>query len=147
MILQADFQDADTLTQIAIESKASWGYSQEQIDNWKEDLTITLERLNKWEFYKFVNGDEILGFSGLSFVSQQSVLEFLFISPKFMRKKIGKQLLDHALYRAKQKECMSMLVLSDPNAQSFYEKYGFKKFREEESSIPGRFLPWMIKQV
>ncbi len=145
MILRASLDDANILTQIALESKASWGYTTDQIESWREDLTVTSERMNKWEFYKFVDGDQIVGFSGLSFVSQQSILEFLFISPKFMGQKIGKQLLDHALYRANQKECMSMLVLSDPNAQSFYEKYGFKKFKEEESSIPGRFLPWMIK--
>lgn len=148
MIVKVEHQDAEILTQIALESKAYWGYTNDQIESWREDLTITSERISNWEFYKFIIDDKIVGFSGISFVTEeQSVLEFLFISPEFMGRKIGLQLLDHAVHRAKQKKCTSMIVLSDPNAQSFYEKYGFVKFKEEQSSIPGRYLPWLRKKL
>ena len=40
-----------------------------------------------------------------------------------------------------------MNVLSDPNAASFYAKYGFKQVSKEKSSIPGRFLPVMEKDL
>ena len=33
--------EANELTQIAIRSKAHWGYSQELIDIWAEDLRVT----------------------------------------------------------------------------------------------------------
>ena len=35
---------------------------------------------------------------------------------------------------SRKKGVKEIIVLSDPNAQSFYEKYGFKKFKEEETN-------------
>lgn len=147
MIIEVSLNDAETLTEIALESKAIWGYTDEQVESWREDLTITNDRIQNWKFYKFLHGEHIVGFHGLSFASETSVIEFLFVSPKFIGNKIGHQLLEHALYISRKKGVKEVIVLSDPNAQSFYEKYGFKKFKEEESSIQGRFLPWLKKQV
>jgi len=145
MIVRATEKDADTLTKIALTSKAHWSYSEEEIQNWKQDLAVTSDRIKSWNFFKYVDEDQILGFSGINYLSQQTILEFLFVLPKYMGKGIGSALLDHAIYKATENLSMSLIVLSDPNAQSFYEKYSFVKFKEEESSIVGRFLPWMIK--
>lgn len=147
MIIEVTLEDADALTNIALASKAIWGYTEAQVESWRDDLTITYDRIQNWKFYKYLEGEQIVGFHGLSFSSETAVLEFLFVSPKCIGNKIGHQLLEHALYVAREKEVQEVIVLSDPNAKGFYEKYGFKKFKEEESSIEGRFLPWLRKQV
>ncbi|GFD80204.1 hypothetical protein KUL118_30660 [Tenacibaculum sp. KUL118] len=41
MIVKAQIQDANLLTEIAISSKAYWGYSKEQMEEWKNDLTVS----------------------------------------------------------------------------------------------------------
>ena len=70
-------------------------------------------------------------------------LEFLFVKPKFIGKRIGKQLIEHAINSCRNNSCEVLNVLSDPNAESFYAKHGFKTMCQTESSIPDRFLPEM----
>jgi N-acetylglutamate synthase-like GNAT family acetyltransferase len=143
MIIEVTLEDAEALTNIALESKAIWDYTEEQVESWREDLTITDDRIRKCKFYKFLQGEHIVGFHGVSLSSETTVIEFLFVSPKFIGNKIGHRLLEHVFYLSRKKGVKEIIVLSDPNAQSFYEKYGFKKFKAEESSIKGRFLPWL----
>jgi len=145
MIVKALVEDLQRLTAIAIESKAHWNYTPQQIESWREDLTVSLERFQKWEVYKFVIEDEIAGFYCLNLNVDQdtSCLEFLFVVPKFIGKAIGSQLLHHAFQESIQQEKFTMQVLSDPNAASFYTKFGFEEKSLQESSIPGRFLPLM----
>jgi GNAT superfamily N-acetyltransferase len=147
MIVKAVAEDLPRLTEIAIESKAYWGYTPEQIESWREDLTVSLERFQKWDICKFVVNDDIAGFYCLNLHEGDGVscLEFLFILPKFIGKAIGSQLLQHAFQKSKEEKKYTMKVLSDPNAASFYAKYGFVETSKEESAIPGRYLPWMEK--
>jgi hypothetical protein len=40
-----------------------------------------------------------------------------------------------------------MIVVADPNAVSFYVSKGFHEIDRKESTIPGRFLPVMQKDL
>ncbi len=144
MIVKAVASDAEILTQIAIESKAYWGYTSEQIESWKSDLTILPETFNDWRGCKFMIDTEIVGFYLLNRLNSRTcVLEFLFVKPKFIGKNIGRQLIEHAILNCRTNSCEVLNVLSDPNAVAFYAKYGFKTISLKESSVPGRFLPEM----
>jgi len=142
MIVPATPSDAKVLTEIALESKAYWGYTKEQIESWTEDLTILPETFDSWRGSKFMIDEEIAGFYLLNRVNARTCnLEFLFVKPKFIGKKIGKQLIEHVIVSCRTNSCEVLNVLSDPNAESFYAKHGFKTMCQTESSIPGRFLP------
>jgi len=39
------------------------------------------------------------------------------------------------------------VVLADPNAEAFYARHGFKVIEQGLSSIPGRTLPLMERQI
>jgi len=94
--------------------------------------------------FKFIAEDEILGFYILNRANiRTSFLEFLFVSPKYIHRGIGTQLLNHAKEYCTAGSSAIINVLSDPNAKSFYIKHGFKVIAERESSVPGRFLPEM----
>ena len=149
MIVRATVDDLSRLTEIAIESKAHWNYTSEQINSWREDLTVSEDRFEVWEVYKFLVDDDIAGFYCLNLHKGEdtSCLEFLFVLPKFIGKAIGSQLLEHAFRLSIDHSKFYMNVLSDPNAASFYAKYGFVEISREESSIPGRFLPVMEKRI
>lgn len=144
MIVSAILADADILTEIALKSKAHWEYSDEQIESWREDLTVFPEMFQKYKICKYLVDDQIAGFYILEEVDKKtSNLKFLFISPNFIKKGIGYQLLQHAVASSKEQNHEIMQVLSDPNAESFYAKHGFKVYAQMESSVPGRFLPEM----
>lgn len=144
MIIPAKPSDAKILTEIAIESKSYWGYSEDIVESWREDLTILPEFFDSWRGSKFMIDDEVAGFYLLNRVNSRTCyVEFLFVKPKFIGKNIGKQLIKHAIKSCRDNSCEVLIVLSDPNAESFYAKHGFKTIYQRKSSIPGRFLPEM----
>jgi N-acetylglutamate synthase-like GNAT family acetyltransferase len=144
MIIPANSSDANTLTEIALESKAHWGYTDELLESWRDDLTILPGIFDSWNGSKFVIDDEIAGFYLLNRVNARTCyLEFLFVRPKFIGKSIGKHLIEHAIVSCRTNSCEVLNVLSDPNAENFYAKYGSKTISQTESSVPGRFLPEM----
>jgi len=149
MIAKARVSDCDELTRIALESKAHWGYTPEQIESWREDLTVTPEMFEKYEINKSLSQGRIAAFHILNLEGKgdQCTLEFLFVSPEFIGKRRGRALLKYAFIIAKCHQKKTIRVLSDPNAESFYSKYGFKVISQEASSIPGRFLPLMEKDL
>ena len=102
---------------------------------------LVYELLN---IYKYIVDNQIGGFYILERANiRTSFLNFLFISPDYIKQGIGHQLLQHAIAYCKDGGSAILNVLSDPNAASFYAKYGFEVIAQRQSSIPGRFLPEM----
>ncbi|PQJ79376.1 GNAT family N-acetyltransferase [Polaribacter porphyrae] len=148
MIVLATQKDSKKLTEIALISKAFWGYSKDLIESWRKDLTITSKMISDCSVYKFVVDESIAGFYVLNLPKENSIeLEMLFVLPNFIGKGIGKQLLFHAFEKAKEYKAKSMRLLADPNAVPFYESKGFTIIDKKESSIEDRFLPVMIKEI
>lgn len=146
MITRATIEDTTKLTQIALESKAYWGYSNDLIESWTEDLTVTSKMIKEMKVFKFVESEIIAGFYILNtkkIENKNIELEFLFLHPNFIGKGIGKQLLHHAFTEAKKLRSKSMTLLADPNAEDFYNSQGFTVIDKKESSVKGRFLPIM----
>tara|TARA_R110001632_G_scaffold6324_5_gene25836 strand:- start:13044 stop:13502 length:459 start_codon:yes stop_codon:yes gene_type:complete len=144
MIVRATLEDAEVLTEIAVKSKAYWGYENDQVESWREDLTVTPIMFEAYNICKYVIDNEIAGFYILERANiRTSFLNFLFISPDYIKQGIGHQLLQHAMAYCKDGGSAILNVLSDPNAASFYAKYGFEVIAQRQSSIPGRFLPEM----
>jgi len=144
MIVRATLEDAEVLTEIAVKSKAYWGYENDQVESWREDLTVTPKMFDESNIYKYIVDNQIGGFYILERANiRTSFLNFLFISPDYIKQGIGHQLLQHAVAYCKDGGSAILNVLSDPNAASFYAKYGFEVIAQRESSIPGRFLPEM----
>ena len=54
MIIPVDTADADLLTQIALKSKAFWGYSDELIESWRDDLTISSKMISESYIFKYI---------------------------------------------------------------------------------------------
>ncbi|WP_299049836.1 GNAT family N-acetyltransferase [uncultured Polaribacter sp.] len=148
MISVAKIKDANKLTEIALKSKVYWGYSNHLIESWQEDLTITSVMISESYIFKFLVDDTIVGFYFLNPLIEKSIeLEMLFVLPAFIGKGIGKQLLIHAFQKARTLKASTMTLLADPNAVPFYNSQGFYTIDNKESSIIGRFLPVMQKDL
>lgn len=148
MIIRANPSDAKRLTEIALKSKAFWGYSDELIESWREELTITSKMISSSHIFKFIVDDRTVGFYFLNPPKEKSIeLEMLFVLPEYIGNGIGKQLLQHSFKEAINLNAKTMTLLADPNAVRFYESKGFYKISQKQSSIAGRFLPVMQKDL
>jgi GNAT superfamily N-acetyltransferase len=148
MITIADISDAKTITEIALQSKAIWCYSDEQLISWTDDLTVSEKMISEMFVFKFTFENTIVGFYILNQPIANSIeLEFLFVLPNFIGKGIGKQLMQHSFIKAIELNCNLIHLLADPNAVPFYESKGFVQTDEKESAIFGRFLPVMQKSL
>lgn len=148
MIVSIDKSDAQELSIIALKSKSFWGYSNELLESWRNDLTVTFAMISDCAIFKFLVDDHIAGFYILNPPKDNSIeLEMLFVLQEFIGKGIGKQLLQHSFEKALKLNVNSMTLLADPNAVPFYESRGFYEIDKKESSILGRFLPVLKKDL
>ncbi|MEM8525729.1 MAG: GNAT family N-acetyltransferase [Bacteroidota bacterium] len=146
-IQKAQLNDANRLTDLCIRSKSFWGYSREQIEIWREELTITEAHIQNQEVYMLVDGD-LIGFYAFSKISAQKVkLNYLFMEPKYIGKGYGKQFLMNFIDRARNLNYETVTLDADPNAEYFYKKQGFQVVGQLASSIEGRFLPIMELKI
>lgn len=91
MIQKATIKDTNLLTNIALLSKAHWGYSDELIESWRSDLTVTPKMIKSLFAYKFIQNNKITGFYILNQPIVNNIeLEMLFVFPEFIGKGIGK---------------------------------------------------------
>lgn len=172
-ITDATPERADILTNIAMQSKGVWGYDEAFMQAARQELMVTPQRLSSPHFINrclVENEKQVQGFYSLSlqpdgqelasykmesrylsnlkkwFNSQTVIeLEALFILPTSMGKGYGQALFKHAISSQEIKPFSTLLIQSDPNALSFYQKLGCQLIGEKESgSIKGRFLPLLM---
>ena len=143
--------EADFLSDLAIQSKAYWDYSDEFIDACREELSYRPEQIQSSNMlFSVVEHDGIvIGFYAIAKnATPQFDLEALFVNPDHIGQGIGKALLIHAKQLASDEGGQSLSIQGDPNAESFYLAAGASKIGQRESgSIPGRFLPMFSIQL
>lgn len=135
--------DLATVSALGIASKASWGYSAEEMAVFEPELTLseaTLAELLAAEV-ALVAG-EIVGYYTLREHGDGAVeLEHLFVAEGMFHRGIGSALLRSALGRARAHGVTRLMIIADPNSAGFYERHGATKIGDHRSSIPGRSIP------
>ena len=145
MIVRAQAEHADALTQIAITAKRHWNYPEAWIQFWIPQLTISADYIVSNEVWMMLDKEKPIAFYALSQDEEGYELSHLWVLPEHIGKGIGMQLCDHALERCKLLNIHVLKIYADPNAQAFYEKMGAKKVSEHHSDLFGedRVLPIM----
>lgn len=139
---KASHEDAFLLGSIAQDAKAHWGYPEEWLELWKDDLSFTRDFLNEHFVLVLKVDGQIRGFCIIMAEAGHFNVEHCWVLPEYLGKGYGSQLLTKALSEsifARQK----IQVLSDPNAVGFYEKFGFKTIQMIPGRPTGRVLPLM----
>ena len=143
-IRRAESSEAGRLSELALRSKAHWGYSEDFMRACTEELSYTPEEVAAGCFHVLEDAGEVRGFYALIKISPTALeLEAMFVEPGHIGRGYGRALMEHALGEARATEHIERLVIqADPNAISFYESAGARLIGERESdSIPGRTLP------
>lgn len=135
--------DAPELSVLAMRSKACWGYSREFMEACRAELTYDAAYLEKHEVYVLESGAQIIGFYSLERLPDNELeLGALFVEPGDIGKGHGRELVEHALEKARETGASRIVIQGDPNARGFYLAMGATLAGESESrSIPGRMLP------
>lgn len=145
MIVHAQREHAEVLTQIAIAAKRHWNYPEAWIQFWTPQLTITADYIFSNEVWMMVDKETPIAFGALSRLENGYELGHLWVLPEHMGKGIGRRLFEHILERCKFLNIHTLKVYADPNARTFYEKMGATMVGEHHSDLFGddRVLPIM----
>jgi GNAT superfamily N-acetyltransferase len=138
--------ECPVLTELAMRSKAHWGYDAAFMANVRADLEVIPEKfLPGFHVYILETENEMIGFYSLRPEDAGTVaLEDLFIEPKHIGRGHGKQLWDHSLRVAQKIGYNRLTLISDPYAEPFYVRQGAIRIGEIESNaLAGRMLPLM----
>ncbi|TNE68216.1 MAG: N-acetyltransferase [Bacteroidetes bacterium] len=140
--------DAETLTVITRRSKAHWGYSPEQLEDWADELTISPAYIRQHTVFCGLLDENVVAYYSLHGPEgERCKLENLFVLPEYIGRGLGARLLEHATAQAATLQASILWLESDPHATGFYQKNGFVPVGQKPSSIPGRFLPVMERKV
>ena len=141
---KANINDNEILTAITKKSKAYWGYSEEQILKWNTNLTVSQDYIKENNTFKLIKDKTIIGYYSYIIKEEKIVkLDNLFVLPEYIGKGFGKYLMDDFLNRMRKEEIEKVTLESEPNAEKFYLKIGFKKIGAFETLIKNRFMPIM----
>ncbi|MES5894719.1 GNAT family N-acetyltransferase [Bacillus cereus group sp. RP43] len=145
-VREAVVSEANELSQLALHSKATWGYSEEFILACKEELTISEDYIKNNFVYVLENDDAKIGF--FSFLHNENALDFLYIYPGYKGKGYGKILWRFVVEQVNELGLKSFTFDSDPNAKGFYVKMGAKLIGETPSTVfKNRLLPLLQYDV
>ncbi|MDD1502481.1 GNAT family N-acetyltransferase [Lysinibacillus sp. CNPSo 3705] len=146
VIRRAKVQDCHLLSNLAYKSKAYWGYTEDFLQQCKDDLTVTKEYIEENPVYVMESDNKIVAF--YSFTIHKKKLDTLFIDPDYIGKGLGRMIWDHLLTKAKELGISEFTLDSDPNAEGFYLKMGAKTIGFTTSTVfPDRHLPLMKVSV
>ena len=144
-IREAFPHEARLLSDLALRSKAHWGYSQDFLDSCRAELTVSPADISSDDYHYSVavQGDVIVGFYALDCLSDDDYeLEALFVEPGRISTGIGRTLIEHATRLLSRRGATRLIIQGDPNATSFYVAAGGRQIGTRESgSVPGRYLP------
>jgi len=137
-------RDAAVLSGLARRAKASWGYPEEWLAEWRTDLEITPEYIGAHCVFVAETEDGVAGVVALELTDEAAMLEHVWVDPGQQGRGVGRALVRRALEAAAELGCAEVDVVSDPNACSFYEHLGGRLIGELLAPMPGapeRTLP------
>lgn len=134
-------EEASELTIIATAAKRTWGYSDELMSLWIPGFTFTPDNIaNRTVSVAEISGKAV-AVSSLCIGDDECQLDEFWVRPSSIGAGIGRQLLEYTLDLASLAGFDLVTVVSDPNAEGFYTRFGGTRIGLRESLPKGRYLP------
>ncbi|MDF3025946.1 MAG: hydrolase [Fluviicola sp.] len=138
---QAEIQDCQLLTETATRSKQDWGYSDNVMELWKDDLLIDEDYIRKNTVIKvYVTGRFIGFFAVIALDNEILEIDHLWLLPGEKRKGFGSLIFKTILQYGKTNAFKKAILIAEPNAKGFYEKMGGTVQGTFQSKIKDRQL-------
>lgn len=130
------------MSEIALCSKAYWGYDSDFIEACRDALTISEKHISSNLVYVLEDSSKIIGFFSLTINNVKNELDSLFIKPEYIGKGYGRLLWNSIIRIAKEAGITEFTIDADPNAEEFYIKMGAIRIGEVNSTVfVNRTLP------
>jgi ribosomal protein S18 acetylase RimI-like enzyme len=134
--------EAAALSDLAMRSKAHWGYSAEFLEACRASLTVSPNDCDAGTLLVAEIEGQVAGFARLDGTPPEGELSDLWVDPAFMGRGVGRALFEAITARAARMGFRALLIDADPNAEAFYLHLGAVRIGEVPSTvIPGRTLP------
>lgn len=145
-IVRAEPEEAGALSELAMASKAHWGYPAHWMEMWRLSLTVEPETIRSEEVFVVRGPDGPQGFYALIGRPPRLVLDQLWVRPGSISKGLGRALVEHALARAAEIGAEEIEVQAEPHAEKFYLHMGAKRIGEYIYDLEGqrRVLPRLV---
>jgi predicted GNAT family N-acyltransferase len=130
------------LRSICLQSKRSWGYSDEFMARFSEATIMDATSISTDYVVVACQGETTIGWLRMLTNRAPMILDDLWVLPTVFGKGVGRLLFTEAISVAKKLGRSEFELDSDPNAQGFYEHMGCIKVGETFSSM-GRYIPRM----
>ncbi|MZR31849.1 GNAT family N-acetyltransferase [Sneathiella litorea] len=120
-------KDCPAMTEVALTSKAFWGYSDDFMKGCEAALTVKPWMIEDWQSGVVEDDGSIAGFYLASFDLEEAELQLLYVSPLAMGKGYGRALIRDASEKAVRLGYKHLRIEADPNATGFYRKMGARQ--------------------
>ena len=141
LVRRAAEHEATFLTDLAIRSKAYWGYGGDFLDRARVELTVEAQDIRQGRVWAAEDERRVVGFYAHDLDARPPELTALFVEPVRIGRGFGKALLRDALARAAAAGVATLVIESEPNAEAFYEAHGAAREASRKSPSTGRTLP------
>ncbi|MFF8911902.1 GNAT family N-acetyltransferase [Streptomyces sp. NPDC015032] len=134
--------EAGELTELALASKAHWGYDEAFLAACRDELTLHPADIGPRRTTVAEEDGRVLGFTTLDGAPPEGALGMMFVAPDAIGRGIGRLLFEHTMTEARRLGFVRLTIDADPNAEPFYLAMGAVRIGAIPSgSIPGRELP------
>jgi GNAT superfamily N-acetyltransferase len=140
--------EAEQLSELAMRSKAHWGYDAVFLESSRADLTIAPAYIARCSVFVAEEDEGVIGFYSLRWEGADLWMDHLFVEPDRIGNGWGGRLFDHAVSTASELGAVSFQIEADPNAEPFYLAKGARSIGHTESPVrPGRMLPLLLFDI
>ncbi len=135
--------DLAALHELALRSKAYWGYDAAFMASCRDELRLSPEELGTSHVALITGaGGAPIAMAQVVLNGALAELHKLFIDPDHMGHGLGRQMMHWAVNTARAAGATALEIEADPGAAPFYERMGAQRAGSAPSgSIPGRLLP------
>jgi GNAT superfamily N-acetyltransferase len=132
--------EVGALSELAMRSKAHWGYDADFLEACKDELTFTATDVPRIVVAE--SAGLLVGMYTVDGRPPHGVLGNMWVDPAAIGSGVGRRLWEHAIASARSRGFEALMIDADPHAEGFYLKMGAERVGETPSgSIPGRVLP------
>lgn len=144
-IRQARAAEAEALTELAIRSKASWGYDEAFMQKARPDMLVSAADIERAHCLVAEEQGRIFGYV-LTFIDREhAFLRDLFIEPSHFNRGLGSRLFHRAIDEARARGAQTLTLHADPNARllraSWYALYGRNRLDYRKRTHVTRHAP------
>ncbi|MGX1672755.1 GNAT family N-acetyltransferase [Streptomyces sp. NPDC055400] len=148
LIRPARVKEAEILSDLALRSKAHWGYDAGFLAACKDELTVDAGEVVRRRATVADRDGHILGFTTLEGEPPTGVLGMMFVDPQVIGQGIGRLLFEYTIAAGRELGFARLTIEADPNAEPFYRAMGaIRTGNVPSGSIAGRVLPQMAVTI